>query len=107
MSSILVVGAGELGTTVLRALALSPKRPQATQVTVLLRPESLASPTPAKKQLRVGPQLPRELGFEVLLDQVSKPAVCDGIPTQVDHVVRTLLRRRIHHLGDHLADVLG
>lgn len=50
MSSILIVGAGELGTAVLRALALSPKRPQAAQVTVLLRPESLASPTPAKKQ---------------------------------------------------------
>ncbi|KAM6527480.1 hypothetical protein FSOLCH5_003550 [Fusarium solani] len=50
MSSILVVGAGELGTAVLRALALSPKRPQATQITVLLRPETFASPTPAKKQ---------------------------------------------------------
>lgn len=50
MSSILVVGAGELGTSVLQALALSPKRPQPTQITVLLRPETLASPTPAKKQ---------------------------------------------------------
>ncbi|KAL2670095.1 hypothetical protein Neosp_014976 [[Neocosmospora] mangrovei] len=50
MSSILVVGAGELGNSVLRALALSFKRPQATQITVLLRPETLSSPSPAKKQ---------------------------------------------------------
>ncbi|EEU35898.1 uncharacterized protein NECHADRAFT_34937 [Fusarium vanettenii 77-13-4] len=50
MSSILVVGAGELGNSVLRALALSPKRPQTTQITVLLRPETLSSPSPAKKQ---------------------------------------------------------
>jgi len=50
MSSILVVGAGELGNSVLRALALPPKRPQTTQITVLLRPETLSSLSPAKKQ---------------------------------------------------------
>ncbi|PYH80531.1 isoflavone reductase family protein [Aspergillus uvarum CBS 121591] len=46
--SILVIGAGELGTQVLRSLAAHPNR-GATQLTVLLRPSRLASPNDANE----------------------------------------------------------
>lgn len=47
-NSVLVLGAGELGTAVLKALATHPKRGSKT-ITVLLRPASLSSSDPAKQ----------------------------------------------------------
>ena len=46
--SVLVLGAGELGTAVLKALATHPKRGSQT-ITVLLKPASLSSSDPAKQ----------------------------------------------------------
>ena len=48
-TKILVIGAGELGLEVLRALAQHPKRGQ-TSISVLLRPSSIASTQPNKVQ---------------------------------------------------------
>ncbi|KAL9631997.1 MAG: hypothetical protein Q9164_005579, partial [Protoblastenia rupestris] len=47
MSSTLVLGAGELGTPVLHALATHPSRDG--PITVLLRPQTLSNPSPTKK----------------------------------------------------------
>lgn len=44
--SILVVGAGELGTEVVRYLSTHPSRPSSTSIAVLLRPSTIASPSP-------------------------------------------------------------
>lgn len=47
--AILIVGAGELGKAILSALASHPLRPASTKLDVLLRPESINSPSPAKQ----------------------------------------------------------
>lgn len=49
-SGILVLGAGELGTAVLEALASHPSR-NATPIAVLLRPSSITSQDPSKRSL--------------------------------------------------------
>ncbi|KAF6800356.1 isoflavone reductase [Colletotrichum musicola] len=48
--SILVLGAGELGTAMLKALTSHPSRPKDTQIAVLLRPSTISSLDPAKSQ---------------------------------------------------------
>lgn len=50
-TSILVLGAGELGTAILSALATHPSRTTTTALSVLLRPSTIASPDPAKRAL--------------------------------------------------------
>jgi len=45
-SSTLVLGAGELGTAVLRGLATMRKNDQSSDLAVLLRPESIHSADP-------------------------------------------------------------
>ena len=49
--STLILGAGELGTPILHALAVHPSRTEKTALTVLLRPSTLKSPSPAKQSL--------------------------------------------------------
>ncbi|RDW58936.1 aromatic alcohol reductase [Aspergillus mulundensis] len=46
--NILVIGAGELGTQVLLALAKHPNLPLETHISVLLRPSSISTPSPQK-----------------------------------------------------------
>lgn len=46
--SILIVGAGELGEAILSALAAHPSRTADTKIHVLLRAESISSPSRAK-----------------------------------------------------------
>lgn len=48
-SNILVLGAGELGTSILEALAKHPQRANA-RISVLLRPTSINSPSPEKRK---------------------------------------------------------
>ncbi|OHF03737.1 isoflavone reductase [Colletotrichum orchidophilum] len=48
--SILVLGAGELGTAILHALTSHPSRPPNSQISVLLRPSTITSPDPAKSR---------------------------------------------------------
>lgn len=48
--SILVVGAGELGTAILSALAGHPSKPPHVKFSVLLRPDSITSPNPEKQR---------------------------------------------------------
>ena len=48
-SSVLVLGAGELGTSIISALASHPSRPTTTQITVLLRSSTINSSNPAKQ----------------------------------------------------------
>jgi hypothetical protein len=48
--SILIVGAGELGTAILSALASHPARPHNLSLSVLLRPDSIYSPSPDKQR---------------------------------------------------------
>ncbi|KAJ7639102.1 hypothetical protein FB45DRAFT_1023844 [Roridomyces roridus] len=48
-SSILIVGAGELGEAILSALATHPARPASTKFAVLLRPESINTSSPSKQ----------------------------------------------------------
>lgn len=53
--SILIVGAGELGESILAALATHPSRPAAAKIDVLLRAESIARPaTEAKRASNEG-----------------------------------------------------
>lgn len=50
--SILVLGAGELGTAIIDALLAHPSyTPSRTQITLLVRPSSLSSPSPSKRAL--------------------------------------------------------
>lgn len=49
-SSILIVGAGELGTAILSALASHPSKPPYASFSVLLRPDSITSPSPEKQR---------------------------------------------------------
>jgi hypothetical protein len=49
-TSILVLGAGELGMAVLRSLAARAKRSPGTTISVLLRPSTIASTDPRKQQ---------------------------------------------------------
>lgn len=49
MSSILIVGAGELGEAILSALVSHPLRPANTKIAILLRAESISSPSPTKQ----------------------------------------------------------
>ncbi|KAG8162606.1 hypothetical protein KVR01_008371 [Diaporthe batatas] len=49
-SSILIVGAGELGTAILSALASHPSKPPHASFSVLLRPSSITSPDPDKRR---------------------------------------------------------
>lgn len=49
-NSILVVGAGELGTAILAALAGHPSKPPHANFSVLLRPDSITSPNPEKQR---------------------------------------------------------
>lgn len=49
-SSILVLGAGELGKAVLRGLTGSESRPPGATITVLLRPSTIDSPDPSKQR---------------------------------------------------------
>lgn len=46
--SILVLGAGELGTAILNALTSHPSRPPTSKISVLLRPTTVSSPDPSK-----------------------------------------------------------
>ncbi|KAG6355154.1 hypothetical protein INS49_004235 [Diaporthe citri] len=48
--SILIVGAGELGTAILSALAGHPSKPPHVNFSVLLRPDSITSPSPEKQR---------------------------------------------------------
>ncbi|KAK7699493.1 hypothetical protein SLS64_011631 [Diaporthe eres] len=48
--SILVVGAGELGTAIMSALAGHPSKPPHVNFSVLLRPDSITSPNPEKQR---------------------------------------------------------
>lgn len=48
--SILIVGAGELGTAILSALASHPSKPPHVNFSVLLRPDSITSPNPEKQR---------------------------------------------------------
>ncbi|KAL4908643.1 hypothetical protein BDW74DRAFT_188546 [Aspergillus multicolor] len=48
IKNILVIGAGELGTAVLLALSRHPNLSQDTDISVLLRPASISSPSPTK-----------------------------------------------------------
>ncbi|KAI7773185.1 hypothetical protein LA080_011630 [Diaporthe eres] len=48
--SILIVGAGELGTAILSALACHPSKPSHINFSVLLRPDSIISPNPEKQR---------------------------------------------------------
>ncbi|KAJ0108787.1 hypothetical protein J7T55_011278 [Diaporthe amygdali] len=50
VKSILIVGAGELGTAILAALASHPSKPPHANFSVLLRPDSITSPTPEKQR---------------------------------------------------------
>lgn len=47
--TILIVGAGELGTAILSALASHPSKPPHVSFSVLLRPDSITSPNPEKQ----------------------------------------------------------
>lgn len=49
-NSILIVGAGELGTAILSALASHPSKPPHVNFSVLLRPDSITSPNPEKQR---------------------------------------------------------
>lgn len=49
-NSILIVGAGELGTAILSALASHPSNPPHVSFSVLLRPDSISSPNPEKQR---------------------------------------------------------
>lgn len=49
-NSILIVGAGELGTAILAALASHPSKPPPANISVLLRPDSIISPNPGKQR---------------------------------------------------------
>ncbi|KAK1536491.1 isoflavone reductase [Colletotrichum costaricense] len=46
--SILVLGAGELGTAILNALTSHPSRPPTSKISVLLRPSTISSTSPSK-----------------------------------------------------------
>lgn len=48
--SILIVGAGELGTAILSALASHPAKPPHVEFSVLLRPDSITLPNPEKQR---------------------------------------------------------
>ncbi|KAL5046688.1 hypothetical protein BDW71DRAFT_181652 [Aspergillus fruticulosus] len=48
IKNILVLGAGELGTQILLSLAQHPALSSKTSISVLLRPSSIASPSPSK-----------------------------------------------------------
>lgn len=48
--SILIVGAGELGTAILSALASHPSKPPHVSFSVLLRPDSITSPNAEKQR---------------------------------------------------------
>lgn len=48
--SILIVGAGELGTAILSALIVHPSKPPHVNFSVLLRPDSITSPNPEKQR---------------------------------------------------------
>lgn len=52
-NSILIVGAGELGTAILSALASHPSKPPHASFSVLLRPDSISSPNPEKQRSNV------------------------------------------------------
>ncbi|KAK2035034.1 isoflavone reductase [Colletotrichum zoysiae] len=52
--AVLVLGAGELGTAMLRSLMAHPSRPTDSPVTVLLRPSTINSPDAAKAELIAG-----------------------------------------------------
>lgn len=54
--SILIVGAGELGTAILSALAGHPSKPPHVGFSVLLRPDSITSPNPEKQRSNAGLQ---------------------------------------------------
>ncbi|TQN67411.1 Isoflavone reductase-like protein TP7, partial [Colletotrichum shisoi] len=47
--SVLVLGAGELGTAMLKALTAHPSRPRDSPVSVLLRPSTITSSDPTKR----------------------------------------------------------
>jgi NmrA-like family len=66
MNSILVLGAGELGTEVLRSLARVA--PQHVEVSVLLRPATIASPSPPKRRSEIDGL--RTLGIKFLSGDV-------------------------------------
>lgn len=68
MPSTLVLGAGELGLSVLRALAQSPSR-QSSTITVLLRPSTLA-----KNPHQV---LPQELGINAQAGDIAAASVSE------------------------------
>lgn len=75
-NSILIVGAGELGTAILSALASHPSKPPHVNFSVLLRPDSITSPNPEKR--RSNDEL-RALGAKLVPgnfvdDEVSKMA---------------------------------
>jgi hypothetical protein len=73
-TSILVLGAGELGMAVLRGLAGRAARSPGTTLTVLLRPSSIASRDPAKQ--RDIAEL-RSLGVELLAGEFVEGSAAD------------------------------
>jgi hypothetical protein len=73
-SSILVLGAGELGMAVLRGLAGRAARSPGTTLTVLLRPSTITSQDPAKH--RDIAEL-RYLGVELLPGDLVEGSVAD------------------------------
>ena len=73
-NTILVLGAGELGTAVLRGLAKHPAAPQGTEITVLLRSSTVESQDPRKR--REVEEL-RALGIHVLAGDLANGSVDD------------------------------
>lgn len=71
---ILVLGAGELGLSVLRALSRSPHRPHGTEITVLLRGATIRS-TDAEKRRELAEL--RELGISVEEGDVAGQSVAE------------------------------
>ncbi|KAL7626004.1 hypothetical protein AAE478_002773 [Parahypoxylon ruwenzoriense] len=72
-SSILIIGAGELGTAVLEALARHPER-RGAQLAVLLRPSTIESQDPVKKTQH---EHLRSLGAALVAADIAHDAVDD------------------------------
>jgi NmrA-like family len=69
-SSVLVLGAGELGSEVLKSLASHPAR-GTCKISLLLRPSTIASPSPAK---RVESDAYRDAGIEFVEGDIGNPS---------------------------------
>ncbi|TVY88075.1 Isoflavone reductase-like protein, partial [Lachnellula willkommii] len=74
MPSILVLGAGELGSPILTSLAAAAKRPSTTTLTVLLRPQTISNPSTRKAAELDGF---RALGISFLPGDIATSSVPD------------------------------